>query len=94
MVVLWRTRRGGSGPRVSTEHSLGPLVILDLYAMRQHYLREGGLVSTWAYLEDGLYSIPGSLYCTETHIPLISALGFGIATQTLVKYDMHEYPRA
>ena len=47
MVVVWRTHRGGSVPRVYTERSGRPWVTLKLCVMRRYNLGGGDLVSTY-----------------------------------------------
>ena len=46
VVVVWRTHRGGLVPRVYTERSDRPWVVLNLCVMRRYNLGEGDLVST------------------------------------------------
>ena len=46
VVMVWRTRRGGSVPRVFTEGSEVSLVTLNLCVMRRYNVGEGDRVST------------------------------------------------
>ena len=52
VVTVWRTRRGGSVPRFSTERSLEPLMTLNVCVLMRYCLGEGGVVSTRSLLDN------------------------------------------